>query len=199
MNTNDYDPYDDDANLAEDQALVRQEQAQRRLQALLDRRPPVFAKDGDLDPAIAAWADRYTEGDTGNLILFGAVGVGKTWSLWKAAETLVAGGWRGRFEVASSYELKEATDRPVDKDQLRIWRDADLFALDDLGAQRINDWDTDAIFALIDHRWQHQRPTLIASNEMDLISLVGERTSSRFRDGATILLIAGDDHRQARS
>lgn len=196
---NDFNPYDHATNRAAAQELVRQEQAQQRLQTLLNRRPAVFAKDGQLRQEINDWGQRYLAGDTGNLILFGAVGVGKTWSLWKAAETLVAGGWRGRFEVASSYELKEATDRPVDKDQLRIWRDADLFALDDLGAQRINDWDTDAIFALIDHRWQQQRPTLIASNEMDLIALVGERTSSRLRDGATVLMFTGADHRQARA
>lgn len=196
MNT--FDPYDDAALLAEAQALVLQEQAEQRLRTLLDRRPPVFGKDSALHPGVQAWADRYTAGDRGSLILFGAVGVGKTWSLWKTAETLVRGGWRGRFEIASSYELKAATDRPINKDQLRTWREADLLALDDLGSQRINDWDTDAIFALVDHRWQHQRPTLIASNEMDLVGLVGERTSSRFRDGATILMLAGDDHRQAR-
>lgn len=195
---NAFDPYDDAGNLAAARALVHQERAERRLQTLLDRRPSVFAKDGALHPDIQAWASRYTAGDTGNLLLFGAVGVGKTWSLWKTAESLVRSGWRGRFEIASSYELKEATDRPVNKDRLRTWRDADLLALDDLGSQRVNDWDVDAIFALVDHRWQHQRPTLIASNETNLIGLVGERTSSRFRDGATILMITGDDHRKAR-
>lgn len=194
----DFDPYDDDALLAEAQQEARQTQLQRRLRMLLDRRPPVFADEGELHPDIRDWINRFLDGDPGALILIGAVGTGKTWSLWKTAETLVRQGWAGRFHLAAAYEVKEATDRPVDTERLRVWRQADLFALDDLGAQRVNDWDTDALFSLIDRRWQRQRPTLIASNEPNLRDFLGDRAASRLADGATVVQFTGTDRRRAR-
>jgi DNA replication protein DnaC len=193
-----FDPYDDAALLAAAQELVRTERAEADLRRLLDRRPPAFAEAGQVHPQVQAWVAARLKGQGGSLLLFGAVGTGKTWTIWKAAEALTRGGWTGRFEIAASYELKEATDRPVNRDQLRIWRDADLFAIDDIGAQRINDWDVDALLALIDHRWQHRRPTIIASNELELRGLLGERIASRLVDGATIVTFTGDDHRRAR-
>jgi DNA replication protein DnaC len=194
----DFDPYDDAALLAEAQEGVRREQMERRLRLLLDRRPPVFAEEGELHPGIQDWTERFLQGAPGSLLLFGAVGTGKTWSLWKTAETLVRRGWAGRFHLAAAYEVKEATDRPVDTERIRIWREADLFAIDDLGSQRVNDWDTDALFALIDSRWQRQRPTLVASNEPRLKDFIGERAASRLADGATIVDFTGTDRRRAR-
>ena len=195
---NDFDPYDDDALLAEAQQDARREQAERRIRALLDRRPPVFAAEGKLHPDIQQWTERFLRGHHGPLILIGTVGTGKTWSLWKAAETLIRQGWRGRFEIAATYEVKEATDRPVDTEMLRLWREADLFAIDDLGAQRVNDWDAEALFNLIDRRWQHKRPTIVASNEVGLKDFIGDRAASRLQDGATFVKFTGDDRRRAR-
>lgn len=195
MNT--YDPYDDQAHRAEARQLALQERAAHRLQLLLDRRPPVFAAPGELRTEIQDWTRRYLDGARNPLILIGEVGTGKSWSLWKTAETLVRAGWPGRFELAAAYEVKAATDWPVDTAAVRTWRQADLFAIDDLGAQRVNDWDADALGALIDARWQHQRPTLIASNETALGDIVGARAASRLAGGATIVRFAGHDRRRA--
>ncbi|TKA13199.1 ATP-binding protein [Actinacidiphila oryziradicis] len=195
---NHYDPYDDAALLAEAQQGARREQIERRLHLLLDKRPPVFDEEGELHPDIQGWIERFLQGEPGALILIGKVGTGKTWSLWKAAETLVRQGWRGRMEIAASYEVKEATDRPVDTERLRIWREADLFAIDDLGAQRVNDWDADALLAIIDRRWQRRRPTIVASNEVGLKEFIGDRAASRLADGATIVKFTGADRRRAR-
>lgn len=175
------------------------EQAETRMRLLLDKRPAEFAEPGTLDPRIAEWADAYlTAGRSRALIIVGPVGAGKTWSLWKTAEHLVSRGWRGRAEIASSYELKEATDRPVDKPQIATWRDADLFCVDDIGSQRLNDWDLDALFTIVDPRRQHQRPTVITSNNADLRDLIGERVASRIAGGATKVVFAGEDRRRGQ-
>jgi len=192
----DYDPYDDAAHLADAQASVRREQMDRRLQLLDARRPPVFNKPGNPHPGIQKWLDAYLAGDRGSLILIGTIGTGKTWSLWKLNEMLIRAGWNGRFEIAAGYEVKEAADLPIDRAQLRIWREADLFAIDELGAQRVTDWDADALSALIDTRWQHQRPTLITSNEPRLRNLIGDRAASRLADGATKVEFIGADRRR---
>lgn len=192
-----YDPYDDDGARAEARAIAQRDQMEHRLRLLLNRRPPAFEAPGDLRPDVQQWLNGYLAGARGSLILIGTIGAGKTWSLWKAAETLVRSGWPGRFEIAAAYEIKEATDRPVNTAQLRIWREADLFAIDDLGAQKVFDWDADALAALIDKRWQFKRPTLIASNEDQLKDIVGARAASRLADGATLISFTDTDRRRS--
>jgi DNA replication protein DnaC len=193
-----YDPYDDEANLAQAQELVRRERLEHRLRVLLDQRPPAFADEGELHPDIQAWITRYLRNQAGTLVLVGTIGTGKTWSLWKTIETLVRRGWAGSFEIAAAYEVKEATDRPINEAKIRIWREADLFAIDDVGSQRLNDWDADALLALIDRRWQYKRPLIITSNVLELKDLLGERVASRLVDGATLVTFAGDDRRRNR-
>jgi DNA replication protein DnaC len=192
----DYDPYDDHAHRQEARLLAAQEATTRRLQLLADRRPPVFDRPGALDPAVADWITRYQHGHRGALVLVGEVGTGKTWTLWKIADTLVRGGWAGRFEIAAAYEVKAATDRPGNPALVDLWKRADLFAIDDLGVQRVNDWDVEHLHALIDIRWQHRRPTILASNVADLRTVVGPRAASRLADGATLVRFTGHDRRR---
>jgi DNA replication protein DnaC len=172
--------------------------AERQRRHVLARRPPVFCADGDLHADIAAWADALAGGGAGNLVLFGAVGVGKTWAVWQALERLADSGWTGTFHVVTPYELKSATDRPVDTSRLTAWAGASLLILDDFGSQRTNAWDDDALFALVDQRWQHRRPVVVTSNVLHLEPVIGERCASRLRDGATTVTLTGPDHRKAR-
>lgn len=194
----DYDPYDDDAHRKEARELAAQEATNRRLQQLTDRRPPAFDKPGHLDPAVTAWVNGYRTGRRGSLILVGEIGTGKTWTLWKIAETLVRSDWRGRFEIAAAYEVKAATDRPGNRELVDLWKRADLFAIDDLGVQRVNDWDAEHLHALIDQRWQHRRPTILASNVADLRAVLGPRAASRLADNATLIRFTGNDRRRAQ-
>jgi DNA replication protein DnaC len=107
------------------------------------------------------------------------------------------GNWRGRFEIAAAYEVKAATDRPGNPALVDLWKRADLFAIDDLGVQRVNDWDAEHLHALIDTRWQHRRPTILASNVADLRTVLGPRAASRLADGATLVRFTGADRRRA--
>jgi DNA replication protein DnaC len=192
----DYDPYDDDAHRKEARLIAAQDAITHRLKLLADRRPPVFDKPGQLDPAVAAWIDGYLAGQRGSLVLVGEIGTGKSWSLWRIAETLVRAGWAGRFEIAAAYEVKAATDRPGNRQLVDLWKRADLFAIDDLGVQRVNDWDAEHLHALIDTRWQHKRPTLLSSNTVDLKAILGPRAASRLVDGATLVQFTGHDRRR---
>ncbi|MFJ3289947.1 ATP-binding protein [Streptomyces sp. NPDC086669] len=185
---------DHDAWLAEAQA----EAVAFRLEAFLDRRPAAFAEPGELRHDIRAWADNYLAGHHGSLILTGEIGTTKTWHLWKLNETLIRRGWRGQFRIATTYDVKVATDRPVDHERLTAWRDADLYAIDDLGARAVNDWTADAISELVDARWQNRQPTLIATNLTvpEIRNVLGDRAASRIGDGATIARFTGADRRK---
>lgn len=197
MNTTAYDPHDRAAWLAEAQA----EAADLRLDAFFGRRPAAFADPGPLRADVQAWMSNYLAGHHGSLILTGEIGTTKTWHLWKLNETLIRSGWSGQFRIATTYDVKVATDRPVDHEQLTRWREADLYAIDDLGARAVNDWTADAISELIDNRWQNRRPTLIATNltGREIRDVLGDRASSRLGDGATVAQFTGADRRKGSS
>ncbi|HLU70993.1 MAG TPA: ATP-binding protein [Nonomuraea sp.] len=192
MNTTDHNTW-----LAEAQA----EAIAYRLEAFLSRRPAAFADPGELRGDVRAWMDRYLDGYHGSLILTGEIGTTKTWHLWKLNETLIRRGWRGTFRIATTYDIKLATDRPVDHERLASWRDADLYAIDDLGARAVNDWTADAISELIDARWQNRRPTLIATNltTPEIRTVLGDRTASRIGDGTTVAQFTGADRRKGNT
>jgi DNA replication protein DnaC len=197
MNTTAYDPRDHAAWLAEAQA----EAAASRLEAFLGRRPAAFADPGHLRADVQAWTNNYLSGHHGSLILTGEIGTTKTWHLWKLNETLIRYGWTGQFRIATTYDVKLATDRPVDHEALTRWREADLYAIDDLGARAVNDWTADAISELIDNRWQNRRPTLVATNLIgrEIRDVLGDRASSRLGDGATVAHFTGADRRKGNS
>jgi DNA replication protein DnaC len=196
---NDFNPDTaDPQRRADDQAEVRLSRIDVRLDTFRNRRPAAFADDGPLRPEVAAWLDGYRDGNPGSLVLWGDVGTGKTWTTWKAVETLIRSGWAGRWAVVEAYELKRASDIPVDRGALDDWAAADLLVLDDIGSIRINDWDADALFALIDQRWKHRRPVIVTGNEANLRQLLGERAASRLADGATAVQFDGNDHRRDR-
>ncbi|HLU73386.1 MAG TPA: ATP-binding protein [Nonomuraea sp.] len=192
MNTTDHNTW-----LAEAQA----EAIAYRLEAFLNRRPAAFADPGELRGDVRAWMDGYLNGRHGSLILTGEIGTTKTWHLWKLNETLIRRGWRGQFRIATTYDIKLATDRPIDHERLASWRDADLYAIDDLGARAVNDWTADAISELIDARWQNRRPTLIATNltTPEIRTVLGDRAASRIGDGATVAQFTGADRRKGNT
>ncbi|MEG8275729.1 ATP-binding protein [Streptomyces sp. AHA2] len=191
-------------NLTDHESWLAEAQAEAvafRLDAFLGRRPSAFADPGELRPDIHAWMNHYLDGHHGSLILTGEIGTTKTWHLWKLNETLIRRGWRGQFRIATTYDVKLATDRPIDHERLASWRDADLYAIDDLGARAVNDWTADAISELIDARWQNRRPTLIATNLTvpEIRTVLGDRAASRIGDGATVAHFTGADRRKGNT
>jgi DNA replication protein DnaC len=194
----DEEPYDYDAARRAASELWLREQIADRLERFHLERPPVFARAGQLLPEIAEWAKRFAAGEGAGLILVGNVGVGKSWSLWKIKETLIASGWLRGIEIRAAYELKQITAPPVDEAALEDLREASLLALDDIGSIRVSDWDADNLMALIDERWKFQRPTVFTSNNPKLRDLLGERVASRLADGATVVKMTGTDLRRAQ-
>ena len=60
-------------------------------------------------------------------------------------------------------------------------KNADLLLLDDLGAERANEWVRERIFVIVNHRYREELPTILTSNTgpKDLAAQLGERTASR--------------------
>lgn len=169
-----------------------------RMKVIRDRRPARLRDEGHLDQRIAAWGSELLAGTAGNLVIIGEVGRVKTWSTWEVLERAVAAGFPGAVDFATSADWHEAIAPPVDRERLRGMRSADVLVLDDLGSGRVNDWERECLLGVVDERWQHSRPIVITTNIAKLAEPLGPRLASRLKDDATVVVLGGEDRRQAR-
>lgn len=131
--------------------------------------------------------------------LFGGPGTGKT-HLAAAIlrSTIVGRRAKGRFAGVS--ELLHAVRHSYSNDnedrELAILRPAmetDLLVLDDIGSDRATEWAQTTIGALVNDRYNNQRPTIFTSNLVDteatdphsVLLNLGVRTRSRLREMCT--------------
>src|ERR1035438_6445031 len=61
-------------------AELEADRVQMRLGEYLSRRPVRFTAPGEIHPDLLAWAQRFHAGATGNLVITGSTGTGKSWS-----------------------------------------------------------------------------------------------------------------------
>jgi DNA replication protein DnaC len=182
---------------ADSAAIWHAERRERLITNLLSQRPPAFAEDGPLDARLGVWADALAAGDGRNLTITGPVGVGKTWSVWHAAERAVRAGYEGVVAVCPAGKFRRivapSTADPAEFDRLEA---AGLLALDDIGAARLSEWDMDNLAELVDSRSAALLPTVITSNKADIRSLLGPRIASRLVYRAVIVALTGPDRRR---
>lgn len=171
------------------------DQVEMRLGLFRERRPAAFAKAGWLHSDVHAWLEGMVRGENRTLLIGGPTGVGKSWSLWKATQTLIANGWRGRWEIVNATEFAEIIKPPVEAERLIRIRECEFLALDDIGAWRVSDWMAEQLYGAIDYRWSHELPVVVSSNVADLADLLGARIASRLCDGMTTVILDGPDRR----
>ncbi|MCW2898785.1 MAG: hypothetical protein JWO67_1050 [Streptosporangiaceae bacterium] len=183
---------------AEATAEWHAERRAHRLSLIQKQRPALLRHAGELHPEITAWGERLLKRESGNLLLGGPTGSGKSWSAWEVLERAVAAGYDGRIIFASSAEWRDTISPPVDRDRLRQMREADVAVFDDLGSGRIGEWEKECLLGVVDERWSNARPIVITFNVQSLRTTLGERISSRLADNPTSVALTGEDRRRAR-
>jgi DNA replication protein DnaC len=169
-----------------------------RIRLLRDGRPRRLRHSGDLDPRISEWGNALNAGTAGNLIIIGPVGTGKSWSAWEVLDRAVTAGYPGQVRYLTVAKWQDAIAPPVDREELRAMRTADVLVLDDLGSFRINDWERECLLTVVDERWMNDLPVIVTSNMANAEQELGPRLASRLADRATVVALNGPDRRAAQ-
>jgi chromosomal replication initiation ATPase DnaA len=158
-----------------------------------DARPEHFTD--PLGGEISAWS---ALDEPPNLVLLGAVGVGKSHAAAAAIRPRFAAGATVVFVPVG--ELLDSLDwrRPDSAETMERLCQVDLLVVDDLGTERSNEWTGERLYLVVNRRWLDMRPTIITSNldPDQLTEAVGERTYSRLAHDATALRFTGEDRRR---
>lgn len=185
-------------------------------------RPPVSDMSRDMSTRHVVQATRdYVEGIDENIAagrglwLMGNTGTGKTTlGMLVAKEALAAGKTVGVYftprlltRIRQTYQ--EAESNSAYDDFFRRVTSVDLLYIDDLGSERHTDWVVEQLYALINERYESQRPMLVTSNsdsdvdkgQRQLEEQIGPRTVSRLVEicGDPLPLFGPDRRVQARA
>jgi DNA replication protein DnaC len=158
------------------------------------------------DARVVAWINRHLADPTGtgNLVLRGGVGTGKTTNafaaLWQIALTAARSSRRMTFAKISHSDFNNAMRPQPDGahlDALAEFQEVDLLLFDDLGAGQVTAWASDTLYRLVDVRWAEQRPMIVTSNltSTEMRAAVDERVLSRLAE-ATAFTLDAVDHRR---
>lgn len=115
------------------------------------------------------FADEYPLAGSRGVLLQGPPGVGKTHLAVAALRRLAERGFQATFfdyqtllqKIRDGYRPSSAADN---RDAYRAALDAEVLLFDDLGAHRATDWVFDTVTAIINHRYNEDKPIIVTTN-----------------------------------
>lgn len=149
------------------------------------------------------YADRFGQ-EGGNLLLFGAPGLGKTFLSACIARVVSEDGYSVVYDTASHIFslLEDAKFRRGDEDdeETRRLDQCDLLIIDDLGTEMNSTFVQSALYQLINGRLLSMKSTIISTNltPEDIGRRYSQQVYSRIEGEYTILPFIGTDIRQLK-
>jgi DNA replication protein DnaC len=176
----------------------------KRYRDVAFERPPVT----DIDPGVVTAVRRYADSiderlDTGRGLWFmGPVGTGKTTLAMLVSKAAISAGRsvaiyslpRLLYEIGDTHRFQRSYVDLLDR-----LAAVDLLHVDDVGAERTNDWVLEQLYSIVNARYQDGRSIVITTNILDRTALceqVTERTVSRLTEMCDEIPVRGDDHRR---
>ncbi len=150
-----------------------------------------------------AYAESFRIG-SGNLLLMGGTGLGKTHLSTAIARTVIERGYDVLYESAQNifndfeYDRFKSTYRDRDEEpRSGKYLDCDLLIMDDLGAEMSTQFTTSCLYNILNTRLNHGRATLVSTNllQHELLTRYGDRITSRFIGEYHIMQFCGTDVR----
>jgi len=161
----------------------------RRYRGVSFDRPPVTEIDSVVVNAVRDWIDSMDRNlDEGNgLWLMGDTGTGKTTlAMLVSKETLKRGHSVAIYSLPKLLaRIRSTFDAQAGEESYSEFFerlcDVDLLHIDDLGAEKQTEWVLEQLYALINERYEREKPIVVTTNldHIELEAQIGERTVSR--------------------
>ena len=118
------------------------------------------------------FAREFPQLDKPGLLFMGLPGVGKTHLAVATLRVLLERGFEARFfdyqnlleRIRSGYDPASGS---AAREAYQAALDTEVILLDDLGAHRISDWVEDTVTAIINHRYNQRKATIVTTNLPD--------------------------------
>jgi DNA replication protein DnaC len=175
----------------------------RRYRDVAFERPPVTEMDRDVVRAVRDFTDSIGEqlGAGRGLWFMGPVGTGKTTLAMLVSKAALEAG-----RSVAIYSLPRLLNviRDIHRaershiDLLDRLTAVDLLHVDDVGAERTNEWVLEELYSIVNSRYEEQRSIVITTNIDDhdaLCEQIGARTVSRLTEMCQEMLLSGEDRR----
>lgn len=175
----------------------------RRYRDVAFERPPVIEMDRDVVSATRDFTDSIDEqlGAGRGLWFMGPVGTGKTTLAMLVSKAALEAG-----RSVAIYSLPRLLNeiRDIHRaershiDLLDRLTAVDLLHVDDVGAERTNEWVLEELYSIVNSRYEEQRSIVITTNIDDhdaLCDQIGARTVSRLTEMCQEMLLSGEDRR----
>lgn len=177
----------------------------RRATARCDELFPTRYVDAEADhPIVTAWVDKFRSHPrrAPSLLLLGPTGVGKTHQAFGALRAAVTSELPLRWHALTSADLYASLRPRQGHDSeatLKMYREAELLLIDDLGAAKPSEFVEEVTYRLINGRYEACRATIFTSNlSVDALkNTLGDRIASRLAEMCTRCVLAGGDRRRA--
>lgn len=176
----------------------------RNVDACFDDYVPEEEHEAQNLESIKRFCSRIKQGGTGNVVMCGSVGTGKTLLMAATVNQLLAAGKRCRIVKMLDLirELKDCWRRGADFTETQLikqFSNIDLLVIDEVGIGYGSDTEKLFIFDVIDGRYNNMLPTVLVSN-LDITGVkqaVGDRVVDRLReDGGLVMAFTGRSRRQ---
>lgn len=124
-----------------------------------------------------------------NCMMIGNVGTGKTMLANCMANSSDRGVVATCSKIARVYREHVVTDKGKESDLMDIIMRHDFFAIDEIGAYKLSDFEYRHINEIIDMRYEAELPTCLISNldVAGLKSVIGERAVDRIKHGGELI------------
>lgn len=153
---------------------------------------------------LKAMADNF-ESDSRNFVIYGGVGVGKTFLASCLANALIRAGYSvvfltafRFFDIFEKYTFhRDEADEKTAIPSINPIFDCDLLIIDDIGTEVTNAFTTSKLFDCLNERIMFKRPTIISTNLSPALikAAYSDRIFSRLVGNFVLLKLSGEDVR----